>query len=312
MRALLTLGVSIVIAASGGCGDASSSDGAAEDDLSSAYKPHLQPVTADQAKQLVAAASQVTYAQTDAGTKPIGVAWAWIQENCNRRADMVDFAFSQGMTPALLPNPIPSALLTTAANKPAFQTARIYLTGPLNVQETYVVPGLGDVGKPSVASWDHHIAAVINVGGTLQVVDPSLTSAPLAIKDWIAAYIPAGMTCPQVTEKTYTTIDMYYIGRWQFAETKPKQACGYKLGPAYGLNAKEAATNAVVSEELEGARQLLEAGFTSLRTTLNDATHKNIADDVLPRVTSRIKPVTDADACKTADYAYKWCAEYRP
>lgn len=265
-------------------------------------------MTLSQARKLATAASQVKLA--GGSSKTVGVPWAWIQENCNRRASMVNFALSEGDAPSVLPNPIPSAKLAALATKPAFDSAQIVVTGPLNVKEQFVVPGAGAIAKTTLAAWDHHIAAVVNVSGTLMVIDPSLKAEPLEIKAWIASYLPATLDCQLVDDAAYHEIHHYYLTRFQFPGEKPSRPCGYAFNRQYGVRSADKVTAETIRAELEGAAELLHANFQYLRSTMMELTGDNIADDVVPKVGAVVTPLTDAQMCKEMNYAFKWCSEY--
>jgi hypothetical protein len=289
--------------------DADADPASTEDALKAWDVKQLRPISAAQAKVLGAAAHDVKFVRPG-GTAPLGVAWAWIQENCNRRADLVNFALAQGSA-AVLPDPTPASLITSTLKAPKFDSALIYLTGPLNVSQQFVMPDGKALPKTSLATWDHHIAAVVNVDGTTMVLDPSLKSEPVAIDAWIHAYVPSDLACPRLDDATWGNTDRYYMARWQFAVDKPAHACGYKFEKAYNFEATEKVTAAGVKKELDDARELLGAGVDDLQTTLQDGTKHPVDVAVLPRVTSVLTPLTDQQTCKQMNYAFKWCAEYK-
>ena len=273
--------------------------------------PVLEAMSLEDAQSLAKAAHAVRFVAPDS-TDELGVGWAWIAENCNRRADLVNFALSQGTSDSVVPAAPSSALLSQIISAPAFQSARILLTGPLNLKEQYKLPSGKKSGWTGPVSWDHHIATIVNVEGTLMVIDPSLTGEPLAIPDWIQAYVPAGTECGQLDESTWGKTDTYYLARWQFSATKPDVACGYKFEGAYGVALGKKLTKSYLKEELSGARELLAADLGALDTTVSDTFHTSLTDAELPDVSLNLKPITDAEACKLVHYGFKWCAEYKP
>ncbi|MBI5479595.1 MAG: hypothetical protein HY906_12095 [Deltaproteobacteria bacterium] len=276
------------------------------------WSPTLRPVTAAKALALVEAASAITYTSLDPTPRELGVAWAWIQENCNRRAAFVNFSLAQGASQVLLPSPIPAAMLTKTVSAPAFDSAQIYLAGPLNVAEQFVLPdGTTDASWSTLAAWDHHIAVVVNVDGTLMVVDPSLRKAPVPIAEWIASYVPAGVECPHLDDESFLDTKTYYAMRWQFTPSAPAHACGYVFRQPFGLTPDDTLTTDAVKTDLEGGRQLLGANFEALQGSVNQLTGRNLGGDEVPGITARLSPLTDAEMCRRMDYAFKWCQAYR-
>jgi hypothetical protein len=276
------------------------------------WSPTLRPIAAAAATALVETASAVTYASLDTTPRQLGVPWAWIQENCNRRAAFVNFSLAQGAAPVQVPSPIPAAMVKKAVTAPAFDSAQIFLAGPLNVAEQYVLPdGTTKASWSTLAAWDHHIAAVINVDGTLMVVDPSLRKTPVPVAEWIASYVPADVQCPHLDDDSFTETKTYYAMRWQFNPSEPAHACGYVFRRPYGLTPDETLTTDGVRTDLEDGRQLLSANFEALRGSMNELSGRNLGDDEVPRITARLAPLTDAEMCRRMDYAFKWCQEYR-
>jgi hypothetical protein len=272
------------------------------------WSPTLRPIPAAEAQDLVEAASAVTYTSTDTRPRVLGVPWAWIQENCNRRAAYVNFSMAQGAAELLVPSPIPAAMLTKAVSAPAFDSAQIFLAGPLNIAEQYVLPdGTTDPAWSTLAAWDHHIAAVINVDGTLMVVDPSLRKAPVPVAEWIASYTPAGLDCPHLDDDSYAETQTYYAARWQFTPSAPTHACGYVFRPPFGLRTDETLTTDEVSSDIEDGRQLLGSNIDALRTEINQLTRRNFTVEEMPLVTARVTPLTDAEMCRRMNNGFKWC-----
>jgi hypothetical protein len=109
----------------------------------------------------------------------------------------------------------------------------------------------------------------------------------------------------------YEEIRGYYAMRWQFPVDEPPPACAYRFKKAYGLADDASLTKAAVSEELEGARSLLENDFEALGTVASQASQKNLTEDVLPQITSTFSILTDEQTCQAFNYGFKWCAEYR-
>jgi len=286
-------------------------DGVCEKEEPKPWIPELRSISSEDAYILADSAWKVQFVEPD-GYHQRRVAWAWIQENCNRRASMVNFALSQGKIPSILPLPISEQLAQNIVQNPSYDSAQIFLTGPLHIQQQYVLSDGTKTDFQSPTSWDHHIAAVINIEGTLMVIDPSLKREPVTIDEWIHSYIVSGLECPLVNEDLYREINSYYLLRSQFNREKPGIRCAHTFMKPFSLRPDEELTSQEVIDELEGARSLLYSNSEYLRTTLHELTGRNITTEELGLVTSNLIPMDDPEYCAAVNYSPRWCAEFRP
>lgn len=276
------------------------------------WRPTLRSVSMAQAKELVDIASNVQLVEPNT-TQAIGVPWAAVEENCNRRADMVNFALSRGTASSTLPHPVPASLASDMLSKPAFDSATIYLTGPLNYRMRYVLPDASASAWETGLSWDHHVAAVIDVAGTLMVIDPPLSREPIPVDKWLATYLPSGMVCPEIDKAAFGQTSFYYVGRWQFDHPpKPAHLCGYRFSPAFNFAEDVAPTASMLKEELEDAAELLSSQFNGLVGKVNAATQRNFPPSDLPKVMVELQALSEADYCREMNYAFRWCKQFQP
>ena len=274
------------------------------------WSPALRPVTAAEAEALAQTARETLFVNASGAT--VGVPWTWIQENCNRRAAMIEHSVRAGRVKGPLANPVPLAVAQQIVSRPAVDTAQIHLTGPLSGSEQFVLAdGTTDSDWSTLTNWDHHIAVVINVEGTLQVLDLSLSPKPLAIDKWVRSYVPAAVDCPKLDEQTYAETNDYYIARSMFSPDKPTHACGYVFRQAFGVRPDEAVTADAAQSDLQGSESLLDSDLRSLVGVLSDFSHRNLSAADAAGATAIVAPLSEGDFCARMNYSLRWCATYR-
>ena len=256
--------------------------------------PALRPLSRAEA---VAVAARVRELRVGDDEVPAPVAWAWARLSCELRSAAVEWSLARGpFTPQEPDGPAPalapltsaeltdSALMSLSATR-AYDAATVWVAGPLRARQTFVLPDGGSVTVPGddVVSWPVHIGTVIDVEGSLEVLDLAAGDEPVPLDTWLSQFAPPGTSCPPVSLRDFGAIRAYW---WQRmvdgveAPPPPPHACGTVFSSAFRGDARW----------LRDVPHLLPADSYGLRADLARG-GAQISDEEVPRVLSRFEPL---------------------
>lgn len=268
--------------------------------------PNLREIPPEQAIQLAQNARNIRLALQ--GGAPFPVPWNWIQENCNRRASVLNFYFAQGGNPQPLPAPLLPAFLSKVIKTPMFDSIQIHVTGPLMGEQTILdLKNRVRVIDKTLYFWDHHVAALIRTGGEFKVIDPSVSDRPLTIQEWVSRYLPPQIAaiCSVDPPELYQAVNHYFLLRTQFPNTNPPpKLCSIRFGYAYSQSLEKSPTLKEIHQDLEDSRSLLWNNFETLLATVQSSSYPKTNPSTLH---SALRPMTEAEYCKAMNYAFKFC-----
>lgn len=267
------------------------------------WTPNIKAIPEDKMTSIVEAVSKTTMEKSPSELRLIP--WPWIQENCNRRASITNYALAaldNNMSVPTIEDKIDPNLLTKITKNPSYESAQIRLTGPL--MGTQVTVRDSDQKKiTNIYSWDHHVATLVLVGKEYKVIDISLGKKLLSITDWIYTYIPKNVACPQVNVDTYAKMAAYYSGRQQFPGTKkPTEICGFIFMNRFESKQDSTIQENEIEQQLIDSKKLLLSNSDSL---ISSFPSKGI-DQSKATYTSKITPMSETDFCKKVPS--RWCA----
>lgn len=226
------------------------------------------------------------------GNQKFEVPWFWIQENCTRRANLVNYVLGSEVQ-SISNSPLETEIHKFIKNQN--RSGQIFLSGPL-VGRFDMLDANDSIVNTNSYSWSEHVATTVNVNGVIQVIDPSTSFGPLSIQVWISLYIKNSNNCIALNEKDYGETLSYYTKRNQFPSTKkPKNFCGYVLRNSFGL-LETIKSSQQVKDELQESKDLLKSNFEAWTGVLN---HQNIKS-------LRTTPMSEKDFCDKV-INFKWC-----
>lgn len=157
--------------------------------------PPLRSITATGAEALGSYVRRLNVAAASGGDQP--VVWSLINLQCSDRALAINWALALADLAALEGSPPPlrhaevDAAMRERLLRPSVDSARIFVQAPLVTVQTVVDPEGSSVLEPEAHYWPYHVGAVLNVEGTLSVLDLSLGDRPVPIPEWLAAFTDA-------------------------------------------------------------------------------------------------------------------------
>lgn len=201
--------------------------------------PPLRPITSTQAQQ-IGAWSRNLKVNTGSGTPWTPVAWSMINMYCDARAWALQWAVADvpapGATFAQIPyDRIKATYLNNMIANPRYDVGTIQITGPLITYRDIkdkngnLLPGSSDQ-----LYWDNHYGVVLNVNGTLKVLDLSVSDQPVTISQWCANFV-SGVTIYQVNDNEFSDIRSYWQCVFNSLDIppQPSRLCGYRLAAMF-------------------------------------------------------------------------------
>ncbi len=188
-------------------------------------KPRLRPISKAKAKRLAASVTNFKVTLDDGQTMPMP--WAnLVGETCGSRDVLTQYFLATGGKGKALPSKISNARLRALEKNSAVDTVGITLTGPIETTQGYRLPNGRRLKANERLDWFCHHATVVNVAGTLKVIDPSLTPRPLAIRSWARKLLGKGAPVRHLKPK-----DFNLAYRWNLGDgfKQPKYLAGYQF-----------------------------------------------------------------------------------
>jgi hypothetical protein len=205
--------------------------------------PELRPITRAQAEALGAYACRLKvnfFASTDSP-----MAWSLINLQCTDRAQAVSYALAAADPSSLGADPAPlrAAEVTDArmgqlVTTPTFDSGRIWVYGPLITTQTLLRPSAA-VLRTDEHYWPFHVATVVNVEGTFEVLDLSVGDAPLPIAQWLSGFVAPGVACALFDEDDILDHWVYWmqasgaVPGWRSGQPVPEPPCSYHFTPLF-------------------------------------------------------------------------------
>lgn len=291
------LGLGLVLAGPG-CGDGGGNNG------DGAVFPELRSISQSQMEVL---APYVRLLQAEvSGGDPRPVAWAMVNQSCQDRAQALEYAMatapeSPGTEPPVMrESDITQEYISDLASDPNYDTATINVAGPLATLQTYVLPDGNPVtGTPQKYYWAYHHGVVVNVEGTLKVLDLSAGDEPLEIDEWIHNFLDPSVECHHMNAEDFLDVWVYwnsaFSGFTPEPGTRPERLCGYTVTDMFTF--REDQTPADLAEMIAFVPGTMQVQLGALASTLETEYDVTLSEDQLPLVTSTYEPQTEEDVC---------------
>lgn len=270
--------------------------------------PRLSALTQEQARSLAAFARRMMVEDQDTG-ELVSVAWSMVNWCCEERAMALQFALASapesltGEAAVMRGGEVGPEYMEELMDRHRFDFAVINLTGPLAAYQTIVHPdGYPLGGDPQRVFWPVHHGVVLNVEGTLKVIDLSVSDEPLAVSDWVSFFIAQDALCAQLDDTTFQRVYAYWqavMMGWDAPEGPPVR-CGYTITPAFTWRWDQAPLYDVLS----GVPQTLAVQTGAFVTMLSDSYGIHPEPDIIPWFTSLYEAKTIQDVCLWVDLPF--------
>lgn len=266
--------------------------------------PTMRPITRAQARALLAYARRLRLASAGGGGD-VGMAWSLINLQCTDRATAINYALAAadptnlaGEPPPLRASEQTEARWQALGRAPAFDSARIWVHGPLVATQTVVRAG-GATLAPMEQYWPYHVAAVANVDGAIEVLDLSVGDEPIPLGTWLAGFVAPGTRCALSDEDDALETWVYWmqasgsVPGYLPGRPVPDPACTYHYTPLFQNRWDLARLDRA------GAMSLVEslAGQTRVMRALLDRSGMAVPDAEIPALRSRYEARTIAWMC---------------
>jgi hypothetical protein len=220
--------------------------------------PELQAISAEEADQLIAFLRQVRVrgvadeqpirALYDSGSEDdvsqeYPIAWAMINASCEERALVLEYAAASSSFPlpeepfVMRAEDITAASVQALADNPGIDMATINIAGPLILEAVFRDPdGSALSGNPFIMYWAYHKGVVVNVEGTLKVIDLSTGDEPLDIDQWAHCLVDESVVCHHMQEDEFIRMKGYWnsmMGAAYEPQDPPERICGYTITPMF-------------------------------------------------------------------------------
>jgi hypothetical protein len=220
--------------------------------------PELRAISAEQAVELAAYLRRVRVqggtdempsrqlVEADAEDETGGetpIAWAMINASCEERALVLEYAAASSSFPlpeepfVMREQDITAESVQALADNPGIDTATINIAGPLIMEAAFRTPdGWVLNGDPAIFYWAYHKGVVVNVEGTLKVIDLSTGDEPLDIDQWAHCLVDESVVCHHMDEDEFITMKGYWnsmMGAAYLPQDPPERICGYTITPMF-------------------------------------------------------------------------------
>jgi hypothetical protein len=227
-----------------GGADASSDGGGTDGGLTDPRIPEMRPITRDEARALAAYARQLEVRSLGAvADEPM--AWSLINLQCSDRALAINWALAAA-DPARLDEPPPPLRadditddsIAALHDAPAFDSARIFVNAPLVTTQRILDPSGTEVALEP-AYWPYHVGTVVNVEGTIEVIDLSVGDEPMSVDAWLASFVSPEATCELRDEVDALNQWVYWMQAsggapgYDPADAPPTPECVYYYVPLF-------------------------------------------------------------------------------
>lgn len=288
--------VNLVVSLGEGCVD----DGAAP-------TPVLRPLTAAQAEALGAYCRKLKV--SSGGNDPVPMAWSMINQACQDRALVLQYAIATASFPLPEEPPVMNGDTLTveqvqaAAAQPGIDAATINVTGPLITYQRLVNPAGAEIpGDPLVNYWPYHHGVVLNVEGEFRVMDLSVQDAPLPIQEWLRGFISEDIPCSLRTDEDHLLVWSYWLSamsNWE-PEARPLCPASYTLTPLFRFRWDQE----VLAEVVVSGPSTMETQSGGFQSIMQDNYGFVPSAGDIPNYTSRYDAQTEAELCDWVDLKY--------
>ena len=220
--------------------------------------PELEAISPEQADELIAFLRRVRVEDVgeplpdrqspadgpdDAGGVQYPMAWAMINASCEERALVLEYAAASSAFPlpqepfVMRAEDITAESVQALADNPGIDMATINIAGPLIMEAVFRDRDGGAIpGDPAIFYWPYHKGVVVNIAGTLKVIDLSTGDAPLDIDQWAGCLVDASVACHHMSEEEFIKVKGYWnsmMGAGYEPQAAPKRICGYTITPLF-------------------------------------------------------------------------------
>jgi len=266
----------------------------------------LRPITREKATQISRYVREAKIRSDDGTLVPI--AWSMINQACQDRSLLLQYLI------ASIPDPIPDTEIVLDSNQrtekdieqvvshPSVDVASINITGPLIVFQNLVSTNeIIFPDEPLRVYWPYHHAVVVNIEGTVCVIDLSIQDTPIPIGEWTAKF-SRETTCKEVSEEEYSVIWFYWLSlmsNWNTEETS-ETLCGYTITPMLTFRSDQ-------EPQIQG---VIDAFFTlvvqtyAFQTIVMDTYGMDVPFEIIPHIVSLYTPGTLNDLCSWVSFLF--------
>lgn len=273
--------------------------------------PELRPISTGQAELLAAYARRLRVETADGVTRP--VSWAMVNVSCQDRSMALQYAIASAPEVIGTDPPMMRAAELTAehisilAASPRYDAATLIAAGPLATRQTYVVPYGGPVTGPAAFYyWPNHQAVVINVEGTLKVLDLSTGDTPIEIDEWLHNFIDPSVECFHLDAEDFHKVWVYWNTVFNNFPpepgARPEHLCAYTLAGIFTSRADQAPAD--LAEFIRNVPSEMQVQLDVLYYDLRRVHGITLPEADLPFVTSTYAPGTEADICTLVNLTY--------
>lgn len=266
----------------------------------------LRPITREKATRI---ANYVRKAKirSDDGTL-IPIAWSMINQSCQDRSLLLQYLIASTPDPipeteiVLDPNELTESAIRQIVYQPYVDTASLNITGPLIVFQNLI--STNDISFPDDplhVYWPYHHAVVVNVEGSICVIDLSLQDAPIPIGEWTAK-LTNETICQEVSEEEYWEIWSYWLSlmnNWEPQEA-PETLCGYTITPMLTFRSDQSPQTQGVIDALS----TLIVQTYAFQSLVKDTYGIDIPVEIVPDITSLYTPGTLDDLCSWVSFLF--------
>jgi hypothetical protein len=260
--------------------------------------PTLRPISSTEAVEL---ARYVRSAKTeDTGRFAYSVAWSMVNQACDSRAELVNWTIATSpeslagaVGPVVSPADLTQEKIGAVVASPTRDAAIIHIAGPLIAEQTLIDPdGKELVGNPQVVTWYDHMGAVVNVEGTMKVMDLSIGDTPIDIDSWLHSFISPQQPCFLMEDAEFKAVLAYWLfvtSSLDLGMPRPPRVCGYQIYPLLQVQGNRAPAS------LEDLPSTLGGQNSAFQTVLTMKYGLTTTLERIPAFLSRYRAKTESD-----------------
>jgi len=289
------------------CSD-NSSDGSSDTD-DDIQTPSLREITSEEAEQLVTYLRHVRIKASPDGEE-YPMAWAMINTCCEERTMVMEYATASSSFPlpdepfVMSSDDITDEAIENLADNPGIDIATINITGPMITDVVFQYPDGSQIpGEPAVIYWPYHRSAVVNVEGTLKVIDLSTSTGLMDIDEWAQNLVYGSVECYHMTEEEYTDLKAYWntmmSGPYEDLE-RPERIYGYTITPIFTARWDQAP----LADQLKWTPSQMETQSGAFKSFMSDSYGITVSDSDEAFYTCIYTPHDEDWLCENADPPY--------